>query len=119
MDNLTIVDRIEARIVEVGMSKEEFYKQSGISSASLSQWRKRVYSPSIKKIKKAADILKVSEKWLLGLSDQKEKPAPISEDGLSEDVKFLLSMYHSVPAEKRAEALAKIASDLKKAGLID
>ena len=65
MDTLAIIKRIESRLVELGMSKAEFYGASGISSASFSQWRTGIYKPSLKKVEKAAEILGVSADYLI------------------------------------------------------
>ena len=65
MDTLAIIKRIEMRLSEIGMSKAEFYKQSGISSASLSQWRTGTYKPTEKKLSSAAICLGVSLNYLI------------------------------------------------------
>lgn len=65
MDTLAIIKRIEMRLSEIGMSKALFYQRSGISSASLSQWRTGTYKPSLRKIEKAAEVLGVSSDYLL------------------------------------------------------
>lgn len=128
---MDIIDRINLMLAERGMSGAELSRKIGASNSVYSQWNTGTTSPSKKNLVKIAEVLGTSVEYLMGLSEkrenapaisgkgQKEKPAPISEDGLSDDIKFLLSMYHSVPPEKRAEALAKIANDLKKAGLIE
>lgn len=60
-----ILRRIEIRMAELGMAKEDFYAQSGISSASYSQWNTGAHNPSKKKLADAARILKVSLEYLL------------------------------------------------------
>ena len=52
MDGLAFVQLIEAELKKRGISKEDFYQQSGISSATMSQWRKGIYSPSSAAVKK-------------------------------------------------------------------
>lgn len=81
MDTLAIIKRIELRIAELGMSKAEFYKNSGISSASYSQWNTGRYKPTDKKLQQAADCLGVSLEYL---RDGKEK-AP-TDSGERKDV---------------------------------
>lgn len=66
---LAIIKRIELRLAEVGMSKTEFYKRSGISSASYSQWNTGLYTPSERKLKNAAECLGISFEYLLGRTD--------------------------------------------------
>lgn len=64
MDTLAIIKRIELRVAELGMSKADFYKNSGISSASYSQWNTGKYKPTDAKIQKAAEALGVSFEYL-------------------------------------------------------
>lgn len=66
MDVLAIIKRIEIRLKEIGMSKADFYKESGISSASFSQWRKGIYEPSDRKLADAAACLGVPLTYLTG-----------------------------------------------------
>ena len=64
MDTLAIIKRIELRLTELGMSKADFYKLSGISSASYSQWNTGKYKPSESKLRGAAECLDVSFEYL-------------------------------------------------------
>ena len=82
IDVKEVIKRVEVRLAEIGMSKAEFYRKSGISSASFSQWNTGVNSPSMKKLKNASDCLGVSLDYLL-TGEQKEQPAP-QRDGLKE-----------------------------------
>lgn len=70
------------RITELGMSKEEFYKKSGISSASFSQWNTGMHAPTKKKIAQAALALNVSVEYLL--TGNETKPAPETGNELTE-----------------------------------
>ena len=60
-----ILQRIEIKLAEIGMPKQEFYARSGISSASFSQWNTGAHKPTIKKLKDAADVLGTSVEYLL------------------------------------------------------
>lgn len=57
MDGLVFVQKIEAELMRQGISKEKFYKESGISSATMSQWRQGVYFPSRTAIEKIEQYL--------------------------------------------------------------
>lgn len=57
MDGLAFVQMVESELKRRGIPKERFYKESGISSATMSQWRKRIYSPSSAAIKKIEEYL--------------------------------------------------------------
>lgn len=69
MDTLAIIKRIEFRLIEIGMDKNEFYKMSGVSSASYSQWKTGKYNPSKKALEKIAHCLDVSVDYLMGFGE--------------------------------------------------
>ena len=73
MDGLAFVQMVEAELKKRGIPKEQFYRESGISSATMSQWRKRVYSPSSAAIKKIEEYLGV-----VFTIEQKEKAPTVS-----------------------------------------
>lgn len=93
MDGFAFVQMIEAELKKRGISKEKFYKESGISSATMSQWRKRVYSPS------SAAIKKVEEYFGIELSiEQKEKAPVLTEKDrldIAKDVEALIAKLDS------------------------
>ena len=89
MDGLAFVQMIESELKKRGIPKEQFYKESGISSATMSQWRKRIYSPSSAAIKKIEDYFGIAF-----TIEQKEKaPADdgkrIVEESLSKNANIL------------------------------
>lgn len=74
-----IATRIDLIITRTGMTKAEFAKESGVSTATLSQWRKGTYYPSKSKLDSAAKCLDVSSDYLeFGLKGIKEN-APGSD----------------------------------------
>lgn len=75
MNVKVILSRIEDRLIALGMSKEEFYKLSGISSATYSYWNTGKYNPTLKKLKSAAEVLGVTYEYLVTGEGQKNKPA--------------------------------------------
>lgn len=79
MDTLAIIKRIEIRLSEIGMTKAGFYKKSGISSASLSQWRTGKYKPSEKNLLKAAEVLGVSYPYLVNGTEGETENAPTAD----------------------------------------
>lgn len=93
MDTLAIIKRIELRLAELGMSKAGFYKLSGISSASYSQWNTGKYKPSESKLRSAAECLGVSFEYLCYGVEQKTEKAPTAAGERSvsdDDIKFAL-----------------------------
>ena len=108
MDTLAIVKKIEMRLLEIGMSKAEFYEKSGISSASYSQWNTGVCNPSQKKLKAAAKAIGVSYEFL---TDQKEKPTIPEDDGLTATQAAAMEFIKTLSDEqlKRFIAMGKAA----------
>lgn len=71
------------RCASLGMSKEDFYKASGISSASFSQWNTGIHAPTKKKLAQAANVLGVSLEYLL---TGETKKAPSEESATKENI---------------------------------
>ena len=71
-----VVARINALLAEKGISKQEFYKACGITSASYSLWNTGKTQPRMKSLEVIADYLGVSVPVLLGeVEYKKEKPS--------------------------------------------
>lgn len=87
MDGLAFVQMVEIELRKRGIPKEQFYRESGISSATMSQWRKRIYSPSSAAIKKIEEYL-----GIVFTIEQKEKaPTESGKRSVSDDdIKFAL-----------------------------
>ena len=71
-----MIKRIETILAEKGMSKEEFYSKSKVSSASFSQWNTGLHKPTPKKLFAIAECLGVSVAFLTG----EEERTPIVAD---------------------------------------
>lgn len=115
MDTLAIVNRIEECLESSGMRKSTFYRLSGISSASLSQWRTGLYAPSEKKLEDAARCLGVSYEYLvrgdsahtdsISLSPMAQKIAAAYDQATPKEqniVEMVLSAY--LPSEGEGKA---------------
>lgn len=91
-----ILQRIEIKLAEIGMPKQEFYARSGISSASFSQWNTGAHKPTIKKLKDAADVLGTSVEYLLYGEESpaqyiKKAPTSIAESERSRQIAARIS----------------------------
>lgn len=75
-DAKAMIKRIESVLTEKGMSKEEFYAKSKVSSASFSQWNTGTHKPTPKKIFAVAQCLGVSVEFLTGEEQKEKSPAP-------------------------------------------
>ena len=105
MDGLSFVQKIEQELVKRQIPKEQFYRESGISSATMSQWRKRVYSPSSAAIKKIEDYFNIT------FSLEKKNNSP-DEFVLTEREKELLELFRLIPEDQQPAVLAIIRAAL-------
>ena len=105
MDGLAFVQMIEVELKKRNIPKEQFYKESGISSATMSQWRKRIYSPS------SAAIAKIEN--YLGITftiEQKEKaPTDSGERDILDEVDLAFYGNYKELSESNKETLRAMA----------
>jgi transcriptional regulator with XRE-family HTH domain len=103
MDNTAIIRRINVLLAEKGISKSQFYSDCGVTSGNYSVWNTGKAAPSRRSIERIANYLNTTPEYLLTGEGQKEKPAPIKEDGLSEEQIKVLRLFDSLtPQEQRA-----------------
>lgn len=110
-----VLNRIEILIARAGMTKQEFYDKTGISSASFSQWRTGMYAPSMRKLQRAADVLGVSvEYFLYGESGEgrsaKKETAPTG-DAADERVALFASLAAQLKPDQQ-EMILRLVKDL-------
>lgn len=118
MDNTELITRIEIRLKELGKTKGEFYKESGISSASYSQWNTGDFSPSKRKLKAASDCLGVSIEYLLNGEEnpetKKEKPTDQEDGGnIGPAKRELLDMVDGMNEKESAAILEVVKATIK------
>ena len=105
MDGLSFVQMVEAELKRRKIAKEVFYKESGISSATMSQWRKNIYSPSSVAIKKIEDYLGI--KFSISAETKKE-PLAINGEKLSDAEVDLIELFRQVPEDQQQLVLQMI-----------
>lgn len=88
MDGLAFVQMVEIELKKRRIPKEQFYRESGISSATMSQWRKRIYSPSSAAIKKIEEYLGV-----VFTIEQKEKAPTINGERSVSDAELMFALW--------------------------
>lgn len=121
MDNAALIRRIEVRLKELGKTKGEFYKGTGVSSASYSQWNTGEFSPSKRKLDAIAEYLQVSVSYLLTGQESEKAPTAEGERHIDdEDIKFALfggggeitdAMYEEV---KRFARMVRLREEAEK-----
>ena len=70
MTGSEIVRTIEDCLSKKGISKSEFYKDCNMTSATLSNWRSNVFTPSQQKLRTIASYLGIAYEELIGADDQ-------------------------------------------------
>lgn len=107
MQGYQIVNRIKARVAELGLTMAEFYKDCGISSGAVSQWRSGRTAPSMASLQNIAVYLGVPLSQLL---EETKSPAP--NEGEAEREEFI-RLYQAAPAwlQDQVRSLLKAAED--------
>lgn len=109
-----VVAAVENRLKEINMSKGEFYKKSGISSATFSQWRTGIYEPSSEALHKIEECIgmtfEISQKnkridLFENFYIHSEEKQPSVPEGLSEKDQRLIAWFRSLPEEKQKAIL--------------
>ena len=91
MGSSPIVGRINALLAEKGISKQSFYKDCGITSASYSLWNTGKTTPRIKNLETIAKYLNTTVDYLLtGLGEKEAKAQPPAQQVSDDDIKFAL-----------------------------
>lgn len=104
MGNSPIVSRINGLLAEKGISKRDFYRDCGITSASYSLWNTGKTTPRMKNLEVIADYLGTTTDYLLtGLGEKEKAPTPEGEREITFD-DFTYAFYNEVknlPDEKK------------------
>lgn len=103
------VERIEQELVNQGISKKQFYEECGVASATFSQWRNNLFTPSLKKLHDIEEYL--------GISFSGKTP-PVRNDESAElreilrdrtDLRALLETAKDVPPSSVYALLSQLA----------
>lgn len=102
MQGYQIVNRIKARVAELGLTMTEFYKDCGISSGALSQWRTGLTQPSMTSLQNIAVYLGVPLSQLL---EETKIPDPVKV----EDEEFI-QLYQAAPQWLKEQVRSLLAA---------
>jgi transcriptional regulator with XRE-family HTH domain len=105
MDGRAIARIVDSELASRGMSKAQFYEESGISSATLSQWRTGKYEPTADKLQKIEKCLGID------LSDyEKSEDTDELREMLRDrqDLRILLHSAKDVPASSIYALISQI-----------
>lgn len=102
---------------KAGVSAYRLSKETGIPQSGISQYKSGKVVPGIDKIEKIADYFGVSPDYLLGGSDDKNKPIATEDDELTEyleelknrpEMRMLFSLAKGATKEDVEQAVAII-----------
>ena len=108
IDGITAARVVDAELASRGIPKSWFYSQSGVSSATLSQWRTGKYDPTPDKLAQIEKCLGISfadyEK-----SDMDDETAVLLQSIRErQDLRVLLSSAKDVPPSSIYELIAQL-----------
>lgn len=100
----------ELRIQHGYKSQKELADVLFVNQTAISQWERGVTTPSSQMLQRLSELYQVSIDYLLGRTEQKETPTPVSEDGLNAEQRELVSLFESASPPLRSAALAVLRS---------
>lgn len=108
MNGKEVARIVDSELASRGMSKAEFYAQSGVSSATMSQWRTGKYEPTPERLAKIEKCLGISfadyEK-----SDMDDETADLLQSIRErQDLRILLHSAKDVPASSIYALISQI-----------
>lgn len=108
MNGKEVARIVDSELASRGISKADFYAQSGVSSATMSQWRTGKYEPTPERLAKIEKCLGISfadyEK-----SDMDDETADLLQSILErQDLRILLHSAKDVPASSIYALISQI-----------
>lgn len=119
MGNSPIVSRINGLLAEKGISKRDFYRDCGITSASYSLWNTGKTTPRMKNLEVIANYLETTTDYLLtGLGEKEKAPTQEGEHGhvidlVDEELKDYLDELRNRSEMRMLFSVAKNANKQK------
>ena len=105
--------RLEQAMTIRRMKQSELCKQADIPKSSLSLYLRGAYEPKQDRLYKMANVLHVSEVWLMGYDVPMERQKSIpDEKTLTEAEKILLDLFRRVPEDTQQLVLQMIRAAL-------
>lgn len=105
-----ILSRINALLISKEIPKMQFYKDVGITSGAITQWKTGNTHPSLRTLNTIAEYLGVTYEYLVAGSGQKEKPTVHEDDELANSPSIWAAAWEQASPELRRAALAVLKS---------
>lgn len=118
-------ENFDKLLKDFGVTRYQVSKATGVPQSSLSDWSKGKSKPKYENMKKLADYFGVSVDYLLGNSDEKEKPAATEDDELNEyleelktrpEMRMLFSLAKGATKQDVEQAVAIVEALFKARG---
>ena len=106
---MIISERIIKVLKERNMTQAEFAKQVGISTSTISEWKKRKTNPTVDKIMDICNVLQITPEQLLtgkGIEDEKEIAAASPESKFTPGDVQMIEDYHNLKEEQQKRLMA-------------
>ena len=108
MDGITAARIVDSELASRGISKADFYVGSGISSATLSQWRTGKYDPTPDKLAKAEQYLGIKFADYENQTMDSETAELLEQIRSRPDLGVLLRSAKDVPPSSVYELVSKL-----------
>ena len=106
---MIISERIIKVLKERNMTQAEFAKQVGISTSTISEWKKRKTNPTVEKIMDICNVLQITPEQLLtgkGIEDEEEIAATSPESKFTPGDVQMIEDYHNLKEEQQKRLMA-------------
>lgn len=104
---MDILDNILKCMKQSGLSQKELCERIGVNKQAFTNWKNGTHSSYTKYLPQIAEVLNVSVDFLLGKTEQKEKPAGITDELWNalckDDVKMDLAIQISRMSPEKAK----------------
>lgn len=116
MTGREVVQIVETELSKRWIGKAKFYKESGISSATFSQWRTGVYDPSPEMIKRIEDYLGIKLDSYGKSSKDQEIEDLLQTVRERQDLRVLLHSAKGVPPSSVYALIAQLEREKENDG---
>lgn len=106
--------RIEQALIIRNMKQSELCKRASIPKSSLSLYLKGAYEPKQDRIYKIANVLHVSEVWLMGydVPMESDKSSSTTVIELTDNEKAILELFRQIPESQQKVLIQMIRGGL-------
>ena len=102
---MNVIENIENLMKKKGITAYKLEKETGIKQSSFSHWKKGT-QPTVDKIFKICEYLKVSPNQIFGYNEPEADPDP--EQLLNENEKELIKYFRQLPEREQVKMIGRI-----------